>query len=92
MGTQEGIEFYKQNRAKGIVRNFYETLKEGSETVIDRIILTGITPIMLDDRTSGFNMVTNLSLKPQYDEIPGFTQPEVEWLKPVLTLRESRLT
>ncbi|MDR1097550.1 MAG: ATP-binding protein [Tannerella sp.] len=81
MGTPEGIEFYKQNiRANGIVRDFYETLKEGSETVVDRIMLTGITPVMLDDLTSGFNVATNLSLDPRYNEILGFTQPEVEWL------------
>ncbi|MDR3266993.1 MAG: AAA family ATPase, partial [Tannerella sp.] len=81
MGTPEGVAFYKQNiRANGIVRDFYETLKEGSETVIGRIMLTGITPVMLDDLTSGFNVATNLSLDPQYNEILGFTQSEVEWL------------
>ncbi|MDR1223661.1 MAG: AAA family ATPase, partial [Tannerella sp.] len=81
LGTPEGIEFYKQNiRANGIVRDFYETLKEGSETVIDRIMLTGITPVMLDDLTSGFNVATNLLLDPRYNEILGFTQSEVELL------------
>jgi hypothetical protein len=35
---------------------------------------------MLDDLTSGFNVATNLSLDPQYNEILGFTQSEIEWL------------
>jgi hypothetical protein len=78
VGTLEENKFYKQNiRVNGIVRDFYEILKEGSETVIDRIILTGIMPIMLDDQTSGFNVATNLSLDPRYNEILRFTQPEV---------------
>jgi hypothetical protein len=65
LGTAEGVAFYKQNiRANGIVRDFYETLKDKSKDVIDRIMLTGITPIMLDDLTSGFNVATNLSLDP----------------------------
>ncbi|MDR0697877.1 MAG: ATP-binding protein [Tannerella sp.] len=92
MGTPEGVEFYKQNiRANGIVRDFYETLKEGSETVIDRIMLTGITPVMLDDLTSGFNVAINLSLKPQYNEILGFTQEEAEWLMNETGIDPSRI-
>jgi hypothetical protein len=67
-------------RSNGIVRDFYETLKEGSKTVVDRIILTGITPIMLDDLTSGFNISNNLSLKKKYNEMLGFTQEEVNLL------------
>ncbi|MDR2027587.1 MAG: ATP-binding protein, partial [Prevotellaceae bacterium] len=67
-------------RANGVIRDFYETLKEGSKTVIDRIILTGITPVMLDDITSGFNISNNLSLKKKYNEMLGFTQDEVNTL------------
>ena len=92
MGTPEGIDFYKQNiRANGMVRDFYETLKEGSEAVIDRIMLTGITPIMLDDLTSGFNVASNISLKPKYNEILGFTQEEVEWLMKEAGVDDSRI-
>jgi hypothetical protein len=77
-GTSAGDDTYKHIiRANGTVRDFYETLKEGSKTVVDRIILTGITPIMLDDITSGFNISDNLSLDPVYNEMLGFTQDEV---------------
>ncbi|MDR0602805.1 MAG: ATP-binding protein [Bacteroidales bacterium] len=80
-GTYMGDSVYKHViRANGIIRDFYETLKEGSETVIDRVILTGITPIMLDDITSGFNIANNLSLKKRYNEMLGFTQEEVNTL------------
>ncbi|GHT64032.1 hypothetical protein AGMMS50239_21010 [Bacteroidia bacterium] len=82
LGTSSGDDTYRKIiRANGLVRDFYETLKKGSETVIDRIILTGITPIMLDDMTSGFNIANSLSLKQQYNELLGFTQEDVEWLK-----------
>jgi hypothetical protein len=43
-------------------------------------MLTGITPIMLDDLTSGFNISNNLSLKAKYNEMLGFTQEEVKTL------------
>jgi hypothetical protein len=80
-GTYAGDDVYRHLvRANGIVRDFYETLKEGSKTTIDRIMLTGITPIMLDDLTSGFNISNNLSLDPIYNEMLGFTREEVDTL------------
>jgi hypothetical protein len=80
-GTHTGDDAYKHIvRSNGIIRDFYETLKEGCDTVIDRIILTGITPITLDDITSGFNITDNLSLDPRYNEVLGFTQDEVNTL------------
>jgi hypothetical protein len=77
-GTYAGDDVYRHLvRSNGIIRDFYETLKENSKTVIDRIILTGITPIMLDDLTSGFNISNNLSLDPRYNEMLGFSKEEV---------------
>jgi len=40
----------------GFVRKFYEVLKSASKSVIDRIFITGVTPITLDSLTSGFNL------------------------------------
>jgi hypothetical protein len=81
MGTYKGDDMYRNIIwANGVIRDFYETLKEGSKTVIDRIILTGITPVMLDDVTSGFNISNNISLKQKYNEILGFTEEEVNIL------------
>jgi hypothetical protein len=81
LGTYEGDNIYRNLIwANGVIRDFYETLKEGCDTVIDRIILTGITPVMLDDITSGFNISNNISLKKQYNEMLGFTPDEVNIL------------
>ena len=71
--------FYKDIvRASGFVRDFYETVKIGTESVIDRIFITGISPIMLDDLTSGFNIATNITLDKNMNEMLGFTEAEVE--------------
>jgi hypothetical protein len=82
MGTNLSQEQYKQLIwANGVVRDFYETLKDNTEKVIDTIFITGITPIMLDDVTSGFNISNNLSLKEKYCEILGFNEEEVEFVR-----------
>ncbi len=71
-------DFYKEIiRATGFVRDFYETVKIGTESVIDRIFITGISPVMLDDLTSGFNIATNITLSELTNEMLGFTEDEV---------------
>ncbi len=81
MGSQLGKNVYHNMvHANGLVRDFYEILKTGTKTVIDRIFITGISPVMLDDLTSGFNIAVNLTLKSKYNEMMGFTQQEVDAL------------
>ena len=63
----------------GFYRNFFGTLKAGAiETgAIERLFVTGVSPITMDDVTSGFNIGTNLSLRPKFNEMVGFTEQEV---------------
>jgi len=80
-GSNLSMEQYKELIwANGVVRDFYETLKDNTERVIDTIFITGVTPIMLDDVTSGFNISNNLSNDLRYSEMLGFTEDEVEFM------------
>jgi hypothetical protein len=68
MGEDDGHQFYKNMvRANGVVRAFYETIKIGTSDVVRRIFITSISPVMLDDLTSGFNIADNLTLDPDYN-------------------------
>jgi hypothetical protein len=81
MGSGLGDDVYRRMvRANGLVRDFYETLKTGTKAVIDRIFITGISPVMLDDLTSGFNIAVNLTTSLKYNEMMGFTRDEVDIL------------
>jgi hypothetical protein len=59
---------------------------------VDKIFVTGITPIMLDDLTSDFNISNNLSLKEKYNEILGLTHDEVEWVMEQIQLDRSLIS
>ncbi len=74
----------------GFVRSFYETLKTATQRgTIDRLFITGVTPIMLDSMTSGFNIGKNLSMTEAFNEAVGFTKAEVEGLlQPVVSACE----
>ena len=64
----------------GFVRSFYEVLKSATGTgVVQKMFITGVTPITLDSLSSGFNIVSNISNKKQFNALAGFTQEEVEY-------------
>jgi hypothetical protein len=63
----------------GWVRKFYETIKIGTEKgIVDRFFATGVSPITLDSMTSGFNIVTDITLEIPFNEMMGFTNNEVK--------------
>ena len=61
----------------GKVRKWYEILKKGTETVVDRIFITGVAPITLDSLTSGFNIGKDITQDVDFNEMMGFTQEEL---------------
>ena len=61
----------------GKVRKWYEILKKGTETVVDRIFITGVAPITLDSLTSGFNIGTDITQDIDFNDMMGFTQNEL---------------
>ena len=61
----------------GKVRKWYEILKKGTETVVDRIFITGVAPITLDSLTSGFNIGKDISQDEDYNDMMGFTKEEL---------------
>ncbi len=74
-------EFQKITHGTGFFRAFFNVLKGGTsdtDAPISRLFMTGVSPITLDDVTSGFNIASNISLDTDINEIMGFTQPEVE--------------
>ncbi len=64
----------------GKVRKWYEILKEGTESIIDRIFITGVAPITLDSLTSGFNIGSDKTQDERFNEMMGFTEKELKEL------------
>ena len=78
--AHRGAEAYRSlTYGGGFYRNFFATLKAGAGEAggLERLFITGVSPITLDDVTSGFNIGTNVSLNPKFNEMLGFTEAEV---------------
>ena len=61
------------------MRSFFAAVKNGTETsTIDRMFVTGVSPLVLSDVTSGMNIGDNISSMTPFNSMVGFTQGEVE--------------
>ena len=78
--AHEGDEAYQSlTHGSGFYGSFFAALKAGTSRAgsIERLFVTGVSPITMDDVTSGFNIGTNVSLEPRFNEMLGFTEDEV---------------
>lgn len=72
------IEQFKNLVAKNEkVRKWYEILKQGTESIVDRVFITGVSPITLDSLTSGFNISKDITKDERFNEMIGFTREEL---------------
>ena len=73
-------EFLEVVGKGGFIRSFYEVLKGATQTgVVQKMFITGVTPITLDSLSSGFNIVLNISNDEKFNALAGFTQKEVDY-------------
>ena len=70
-------EYKGETHGTGYLRTFFDTIKSGTDSSIERVFITGVSPVTLDDLTSGFNIGTNYSLDYGFNEMVGFTEAEV---------------
>ena len=78
----DGQQAYRDlTRGAGFFRYFFNLLKGatgGQISGLDRLFITGVSPVTMDDVTSGFNIGTNISLNHRFNEMVGFTEEDVE--------------
>ena len=69
-----GVTDYREiTHGAGFYRNWFKKFKGE----FDRIFMTGVSPVTMDDLTSGFNIAANLTLEDDFNAALGFTEAEV---------------
>ena len=71
------MRYRNQTHGEGYLRQFFNTIKGAAGNTLGRVFVTGVSPVTMDDLTSGFNIGTNYSLSPDFNEMTGFTEEEV---------------
>ena len=70
-------DYMKETHSTGYLRTFFDTIKGGTDSSIKRCFVTGVSPVTMDDLTSGFNIGTNYSTSPEFNELTGFSEEDV---------------
>lgn len=71
------VRYCNQTHGEGYLRQFFNTIKGTAGNSLGRVFVTGVTPVTMDNLTSGFNIGTNYSLSSDFNEMTGFTEEEV---------------
>ena len=80
LSTAGQSHYHELTHGAGFLRFFFSLLKGAVDRVdagVSRMFITGVSPVTMDDVTSGFNIGTNISLNPKFNELLGFTQADV---------------
>ncbi|MGN0036465.1 MAG: AAA family ATPase, partial [Bacteroidaceae bacterium] len=65
--------YHALTHASGFYREVFKKFKG----MFERIFLTGVSPVTLDDLTSGFNIGYHISTEPAFDKMLGFSTEDV---------------
>jgi len=73
-------DIYEQiTHGGGFLRNFFTIIKGLTDTrEIDRLFISGVSPLVMADVTSGFNIGDNISLSPAFGSMVGFDRDELK--------------
>ena len=76
-----GVDAYNRLcHGDGFFKDFFTELKSatsGTEAPVTRLFITGVSPVTMDDVTSGFNIGMNISLDPQFADLTGFRHDDL---------------
>ena len=73
----EGNDSYRDiTHGQGFYREWFKEFK----AAFDRIYMTGVSPVTMDDLTSGFNIATNISQNAAFNTMLGFSEAECQKL------------
>ena len=78
--TAGEASYHELTHGAGFFRFFFNVLKgatSGAEAGLSRLFVTGVSPVTMDDVTSGFNIGQNISLEPEFNGLLGFSEQNV---------------
>ena len=81
MASKREDAYYSMTDLDGFLKSFFKALKSATEGLgLDRMFLTGVTPILMNDITSGDNIKTDIHILPDFADLCGFTDHEIKKL------------
>ena len=80
LATYGHERYHSVTHGDGFIRSFFNNIKAATSNTgaaVERMFITGVSPVTMDDVTSGFNIGTDISLSPAFNATLGFSEEEV---------------
>ena len=72
--NQHGEDIYTNlTHGEGFYRDIFKSFKANFE----RVLMLGVSPVTMDDLTSGYNIATNITARAAFNQMLGFSEEEV---------------
>ncbi len=63
---------------EGLLKTVFKAVKAGAGGLgLERVFIAGVSPVVLSDMTSGYNVVKSIYLDPEFNDLCGFTEAEL---------------
>lgn len=78
-GQSTSLERYETLiQGEGALKAIFKAVKSGTKGLgIDRIFITGVSPVVMSDISSGFNIAEDIYLQAEFNDLCGFHQAEI---------------
>lgn len=72
--NQHGEDIYRGlTHGEGFYRDIFKIFKPNFE----RVLMIGVSPVTMDDLTSGYNIATNITARAEFNQMLGFSEDDV---------------
>ncbi len=63
---------------EGLLKTLFKAVKSAAGFGLDRVFITGVSPIVMSDITSGYNVAENIYFAPELNDLCGFSEVETQ--------------
>ena len=75
------VRYHDLLEGEGVFKTLFKVIKaSATESKISRVFITGVSPVVLSDMTSGYNVATSIYLDERFNALCGVTQDELALL------------
>lgn len=66
-------------KGEGLLKTVFKNVKSAAGGLgLDKVFITGVSPVVMSDMTSGYNVAKNIYLLPKFNDLCGFTEAEIK--------------
>ncbi len=77
-GIQHQGRYQDLVTGEGLLKTVFSAVKAASAGLgLDKVFLTGVSPLLMSDVTSGYNVAKSIYLEPEFHDLCGFREAEV---------------